>query len=108
MIVPGLSGPVKIMRDEKGMAYVYAQGLHDAVMAQGLVTAQDRLFQMQVTRLLAQGRISELVGEREKRPTSGCAPSAYTATRRKHAEMLDERTRTLLPEIRGRSELVAA
>ena len=53
----GLSTPVKVMRDKKGMAYIYAQNRDDAMMAHGFVTAQDRLFQMEVTRRFAQGRI---------------------------------------------------
>jgi penicillin G amidase len=50
LVLPGLKAPVKVHRDEKGMAYVYAQDMYDAVMAQGFVTAQDRLFQMELTR----------------------------------------------------------
>ncbi|RPJ20972.1 MAG: hypothetical protein EHM26_04615, partial [Desulfobacteraceae bacterium] len=42
LALPGLKAPVTIHRDEKGMAYIYAQDMHDAVMAQGFVTAQDR------------------------------------------------------------------
>lgn len=60
----GLTQPVKVLRDEKGMAYIYAASLGDAIMAQGFVCAQDRLFQMELTRLFATGRISELVGEK--------------------------------------------
>ncbi len=66
LVLPGLKDQVTVKRDEKGMAYVYAGNLPDALMAQGFVTAQDRLFQMQLTRLLAQGRISELAGEKAK------------------------------------------
>jgi len=62
----GLSSEVTVTRDENGMAYIRAQNLADAIEAQGFVTAQDRLFQMQLTRLLAQGRISELAGESAK------------------------------------------
>lgn len=60
-----LTGPqqtVTVTRDRKGMAYIHAQSLSDAIWAQGFVTAQDRLFSMQLTRLLAQGRICELAG----------------------------------------------
>ncbi len=63
-LLPGLSSPVKISRDEKGMAFIYAENLSDAFTAQGYVTAQDRLFQMELTRLLSQGRISELAGKK--------------------------------------------
>ena len=62
----GLKAPVKVMRDEKGMAYIYAQNADDAMLAHGFVTAQDRLFQMEVTRRFAQGRICELAGEGAK------------------------------------------
>ena len=41
----GLTGKVTVFRDEKGMAYLYAQTLDDALLAQGFITAQDRLFQ---------------------------------------------------------------
>src|SRR4030043_172617 len=67
LVLPGLKGPVTVLRDEKGMAYIYARDMDDAIMAQGFVTAQDRLFQMELIRLLATGRICELAGE-EARP----------------------------------------
>ena len=60
----GLQQPVTVVRDEKGMPYVYAANLSDAFQAMGFVTAQDRLFQMELTRMVAAGRISELVGEK--------------------------------------------
>ena len=59
----GLSAPVTVMRDEKRMAYIYARNLDDAIMAQGFVAAQDRLFNMELTRMVAAGRISEFAGE---------------------------------------------
>jgi len=67
----GLKAPVKVMRDEKGMAYIYAQNADDAFMAHGFVTAQDRLFQMEFLRRLAQGRISEFAGQQARALSSG-------------------------------------
>ena len=64
LTIEGLQAPVKVMRDEKGMAYIYAQNADDAYMAHGFVTAQDRLFQMELTRRFAQGRICELAGDK--------------------------------------------
>ena len=58
----GLQAPVKVVRDEKGMPYIFAANWPDAFEAMGFVTAQDRLFQMELTRLVASGRIAELVG----------------------------------------------
>ena len=53
----GLKEKVTVLRDEKGMAYIYAQSMDDALLAQGFVTAQDRLFQMELTRLFSEGRL---------------------------------------------------
>jgi penicillin amidase len=62
LTLSGLRRPARVLRDEKGMAYIYADELKDAFLAMGFVTAQDRLFQMELTRLVAAGRIGELVG----------------------------------------------
>ena len=94
-----LSGPqsrIKVIRDEKGMPYVHAENLHDAMFGQGFVAAQDRLFQMQLMRLQAEGRLTELVGDQAretdiKNRTIGIARAA-----KKHAEILDEPTRATL------------
>jgi penicillin G amidase len=59
----GLTAEVTVQRDDSGMAYIRAQNTDDLFFAQGFVTAQDRLFQMQLNRMMAQGRISELAGE---------------------------------------------
>ena len=53
LVLENLSAPVKVIRDDKGMAYIYADSLDDAMHALGYVTAQDRLFQMTLTRLFA-------------------------------------------------------
>ena len=58
----GLRQPVTVIRDEKGLPYIYADNLADAFQAMGFVTAQDRLFQMELTRMVAAGRIAELAG----------------------------------------------
>jgi len=62
--LPGLKGEVKVLRDEKGMAYIYAGNTEDAFLAHGFITAQDRLFQMEMAKLYATGRICELAGEK--------------------------------------------
>jgi penicillin amidase len=60
--VPGLSAPAEIFRDEWGIPHVYAANQHDLFFAQGFIHAQDRLFQMELNRRTAQGRLSELFG----------------------------------------------
>jgi penicillin amidase len=96
IILNGLSRPVTVLRDEKGMAYIYAQSFHDAIMAQGFVTAQDRLFQMQLTRLLAEGRISELVGETGKPLDARMRTIGIHRNAKKHADILDDNSRLLI------------
>ena len=63
MTLSVLTAPVRVVRDEQGVPYIYAQSLDDMFRAQGFVTAQDRLFQMEVTRYLSHGRLAELIGE---------------------------------------------
>jgi penicillin G amidase len=63
LALPGLKAPVSVARDAKAMPYIRAQSMEDAMVALGFVTAQDRLFQMELLRLIATGRICELAGE---------------------------------------------
>jgi len=55
--------PIKIHRDEYGIAYVVAQNKADAIRGQGFVAAQDRLFQIQFYRALINGELASIVGE---------------------------------------------
>jgi len=89
----GLKEPVTVLRDDKGMAYIYAQNIYDALIAQGFVTAQDRLFQMELTRLFATGRISELAGEKGKVIDIRMRTIGFYRNAKKHAKMLDNETR---------------
>jgi penicillin amidase len=61
--LPGLSAPVTVIRDERGIPQIYAQTPDDLFRAQGYVQAQDRFFQMDFRRHVTAGRLSELVGQ---------------------------------------------
>jgi penicillin amidase len=61
--LPGLQGQVEVIRDRWGVPHIYANSSHDLFFAQGFIHAQDRLFQMEIHRRLATGRLSELFGE---------------------------------------------
>ncbi len=61
--VPGLRQPVEIVRDRWGVPHIFAGSDTDAYFALGYVHAQDRLFQLDLTRHLSQGRLAELVGK---------------------------------------------
>jgi penicillin amidase len=58
-----LSKPVEIIRDRWGIPHIYAKTENDLFFAQGFVHAQDRMWQMELNRRTAQGRLSELFGE---------------------------------------------
>ena len=46
--LPGLKGPVEVLRDRWGIAHIYAKNADDLFFAQGFVVAQDRLFEGQI------------------------------------------------------------
>jgi len=60
--VPGLHHRVRVQRDRWGIAHIYARDQHDLFFAQGFVTAQDRLFQMELWKRAGQGRLAEILG----------------------------------------------
>src|SRR5437870_7280741 len=60
---PGVKTDVEIVRDHYGVPHVYAGKSHDLYYALGYVHAQDRLWQLELNRRVAQGRLSEIFGE---------------------------------------------
>jgi penicillin amidase len=58
----GLEHPVHVLRDRWGVAHIYAENQHDLFFAQGVVAAQDRLFQMELWKRAGQGRLAEILG----------------------------------------------
>ena len=64
LAVPGLLGPVEIVRDAYGIPHITAENDHDLYFAQGFVHAQDRLFQMDMERRVARGELAEIYGEK--------------------------------------------
>jgi penicillin amidase len=60
--VAGLSAPVRVLRDAHGIPYIFAASTPDLIRAQGFVTAQHRLFQIEGYRAMADGRLAEAIG----------------------------------------------
>ena len=60
--VPGLSAPVRIGMDADGIPRIDAATERDGAAALGFVHARDRMFQMEMMRRAASGRLSELAG----------------------------------------------
>lgn len=62
LTVVGLQHAVTVRRDQWGVPHITASTLHDVIFAQGYITAQDRLFQMEMNRRITQGRLAEMFG----------------------------------------------
>lgn len=60
---PGLSAPVTVERNRFAVPTITAENKEDLFFAWGYVNAQDRIFQMELTRRIGQGRIAEFAGE---------------------------------------------
>ncbi len=60
--VAGLKQRVDVIRDQWGIPHIYAQNMDDLFFAQGYVTAQDRLWQLEMWRRMHQGRLAEILG----------------------------------------------
>ena len=58
----GLSAPVSVIRDTHGVPHIQAATQEDMLVAQGYVTAQDRLWQMDAYRRNADGNLAEIMG----------------------------------------------
>ncbi|OIN58891.1 penicillin acylase family protein [Arsenicibacter rosenii] len=94
LTLQGLSAPVEVLYDDYAVPHIYAQNEGDLFYALGYVHAQDRLFQMEMIRRLADGRLAELFG-----------PKALPSDRffrtlgfRKHAEWSNDSLRRENPD----------
>ncbi len=60
--IHGLKGDVSVALDARGVPTIRTAGLLDAFRVQGFETARERMFQMELLRRSAEGRLCELVG----------------------------------------------
>jgi penicillin amidase len=90
--VDGLRGRVEIIRDLDDIPHIRANDEADALFGLGYVHAQERLWQMEFQRRVAQGRLSEVVG-----------PKGLPADRLLRTIGLMRAAREAWPKIDGRS-----
>lgn len=60
--LPGLKASTKVFREPNGMIHIKAATNRDMFFAQGVVTAQERMWQLEFHRRLASGTLSEILG----------------------------------------------
>jgi len=84
----GLEAAVTVQYDERGVPHIRADSESDLYHALGFVQAQDRLFQMEMLRRLANGELAEVLG-----------PSQLDSDRLFRTLRLRERARTLVAQM---------
>ncbi|HDP79876.1 MAG TPA: penicillin acylase family protein, partial [Spirochaetes bacterium] len=62
--IKGLTSPVEVRTDDHGIPHIFAANDEDLFFAQGYITARERMFQMDLTRLAGRGELSTLFGEK--------------------------------------------
>jgi penicillin amidase len=92
--VSGLGSPVTVVRDGHGVPTISAASPEDLFFAQGYVTAQDRLWQMDVMRRFAAGELSEILGEETLKHDREQRILGLRAAAKKSLETASERDRT--------------
>ena len=61
--VKGLKDEVRIVRDKYGVPHIYGKDIEDVFFAVGFIQAQERLWQMDLMRRMAEGRLAEIFGD---------------------------------------------
>jgi penicillin amidase len=64
LTLAGLQQAVEVIFDAYGIPHIYGQNEPDVYFALGFVHAQERLFQMEMMRRVAAGRLAEILGEK--------------------------------------------
>jgi penicillin G amidase len=62
LLVAGISSPVTIRRDTRGIPHIEGSSEDDLFFGEGFACAQGRLWQMDLLRRTAEGKLSEVVG----------------------------------------------
>lgn len=64
VVIESMQGRAEVLRDTFGIPHIYAENAEDLYRVTGYLMAQDRLWQMDLLRRFATGRLSEIFGER--------------------------------------------
>ncbi|KOX17024.1 penicillin amidase [Nocardiopsis sp. NRRL B-16309] len=96
LALPGLESAVTVLRDEHGVAHVYADNTHDLFMAQGFTHAQDRFWEMDFRRHVTAGRTAELFGPDQVDTDAYLRTMGWRHVAEQEYELLDPDTRDYL------------
>jgi penicillin amidase len=101
LLTPGLSAPVTVRRDQHGVPHIEAANLDDLLFAQGYVTAQDRLWQMDMARRMAAGEAAEILGSKLVEHDRMQRVLAMRVTAERLTSSLDAQQRRLFDDYAG-------
>ncbi len=96
MQLPGLTAPVTVTRDDLGIPYIFAANTPDLIRAQGFVTAQNRLLQMELFRATWRGELAQTFGPDALPSDIRMRVLGIRRNGEAHAARLDAESRALL------------
>jgi penicillin G amidase len=92
--IKNISKQTNVYFDEYGIPHIYAHSQKDAMTVLGYVHAQDRLWQMELLRRIAPGRLSELFGSKALLNDKFFAGIGIDENSQKAIESLDKNSET--------------
>jgi penicillin amidase len=107
--LPGLAAKAEVRRDRWGVPHIYADSNADLFAALGYVHAQERLWQMELNRRTAHGRLAEIFGPVALSSDQFIRTLGFSRIVRREVELLDDHTRAILEAyVRGVNASVEA
>jgi penicillin amidase len=94
----GLTAPVTVRRDQHGVPHIKAANLDDLLFAQGYVTAQDRLWELDMARRMTDGEAAAILGRRFVEHDRIQRVLALRATAERMTAELDDLDRRLMED----------
>ena len=108
-IATGVLTPVTVDRDALGVPHIHAGSVDDLLFAQGFVTAQERLWQMDMLRRYGAGQLAEVLGQAGVEADQDSRRLRMNAIAREQAARLPDTDRAALAAYaRGVNAFIAA
>lgn len=94
-VVEGNAGTVRIDRDSWGIPHIYAEDMDDAVYGLGFAMCQDRMWQLDMLRRVATGRLSEVFGMSTFETDKFVRNAKFPIAARNDVNLFDAKTKSL-------------
>ena len=94
--IAALDHPVQVVRDGYGILQITADNPHDLFLAQGYVHAQERMWQMEISRRIGAGRLSELFGAATLRKDEYIRTLGWRVAAQRDLDAMSDDTKAIL------------